>query len=200
MDAVFVRMGAQDAIMAGQSTFFVELAETAAMLAHATHRSLIALDELGRGTATLDGAAIAAAVLEQLAQETRCCGLFATHYHQLAEQHAADPQVAIMHMGCDVSSGEDGGEEVTFLYKLTRGACPRSYGTNVAKLAGLPATVVSRAAEISASRTSCALGSAIMQAQQLCKVCRDGSKSAADMLNVMQSFQSAFSELGAVAV
>jgi DNA mismatch repair protein MSH6 len=79
--------------MAGQSTFFVELAETAAMLVHATSRSLIALDELGRGTATLDGAAIAAATLEQLAHATRCCGMFATHYHQLAEAHTGDKDV-----------------------------------------------------------------------------------------------------------
>jgi DNA mismatch repair protein MSH6 len=191
MDAVFVRMGAQDAIMAGQSTFFVELAETAAMLVHATPRSLIVLDELGRGTATLDGAAIAAATLEQLAHNTGCCGMFATHYHQLAEQHAADPQVAIMHMGCDVSSnGAEGGEEVTFLYKLTEGACPRSYGTNVARLAGLPHNVISRAAAISARRTLCTSECAILRAQQLCEVSRGGSKSDADRVALMRHLQS----------
>ncbi|KAI8462894.1 MAG: muts domain V-domain-containing protein [Monoraphidium minutum] len=184
MDGVYVRMGARDNILAGhdnilagQSTFFVELNETAAMLHRATERSLVALDELGRGTATLDGAAIASAVLEHLAHSTRCCGLFATHYHQLscdpapsasaaepaaaaADAEGAPPPAAPMHMGCAVAgSGDDseggggGGagraQEVTFLYQLTPGACPKSYGTNVARLAGLPGPVVSRAAEIS---------------------------------------------------
>ncbi|WIA28905.1 hypothetical protein OEZ86_011429 [Tetradesmus obliquus] len=177
MDGCYVRMGARDAILAGQSTFFIEMAETAAMLGRASSRSLVALDELGRGTATLDGAAIAAAVLDHLAHSTRCCGLFATHYHQLAAQHAADPQVAIMHMACAVAeqpeqqqqqdAGEEGGTsraapadggvaEVTFLYKLTAGACPKSYGTNVARLAGLPGSVVARAGVMSASREALA--------------------------------------------
>ncbi|KAG2496433.1 hypothetical protein HYH03_005657 [Edaphochlamys debaryana] len=160
-DAVFVRMGARDSIMTGQSTFFIELAETAAMLARATPDSLVVLDELGRGTATLDGAAVAGAVLAQLAGGVRCRGLFATHYHHLSDEHAADPGVAVMHMACAVEGQEEdsegladkpaeGGEEVTFLYRLTMGACPKSYGTNVARLAGLPASVVARAAEVSA--------------------------------------------------
>eukprot|EP00877_Chromochloris_zofingiensis_P003836 jgi/Chrzof1/13453/Cz07g33220.t1 len=158
MDALFVRMGARDHILSGQSTFFVELSETAAMLQRATARSLVALDELGRGTATLDGAAIAAAVLDHLAHQTGCCGLFATHYHQLAEAHDSDPTVSIMHMACAVAeetsegTTQPGVQEVTFLYKLTPGSCPRSYGTNVAKLAGLPAAVVHRAGQISAER------------------------------------------------
>eukprot|EP00879_Flechtneria_rotunda_P010892 GHRR01011382.1.p1 GENE.GHRR01011382.1~~GHRR01011382.1.p1 ORF type:complete len:1038 (+),score=487.25 GHRR01011382.1:2036-5149(+) len=159
MDGCFVRMGARDAILSGQSTFYIEMAETAAMLSRATSRSLVALDELGRGTATLDGAAIAAAVLDHLAHITRCCGLFATHYHQLAVEHQADPDVAIMHMACAVTEGDqqDSSEdtsvaEVTFLYKLTQGAYPKSYGTNVARLAGLPASVVTRAAATSAAR------------------------------------------------
>ncbi|EFJ45822.1 hypothetical protein VOLCADRAFT_105835 [Volvox carteri f. nagariensis] len=171
-DAIFVRMGARDAIMTGQSTFFIELAETAAMLAKATSDSLVALDELGRGTATLDGAAVAGAVLQHLATVTGCRGLFATHYHHLSDEHANDPQVAVMHMACAVEGAADGeeaatapssvgngtggagassgAEEVTFLYRLTPGACPKSYGTNVARLAGLPPKVVIRAAEVSA--------------------------------------------------
>ncbi|KXZ50845.1 hypothetical protein GPECTOR_15g531 [Gonium pectorale] len=166
VDALFVRMGARDSIMTGQSTFFIELAETAAMLARATSDSLVALDELGRGTATLDGAAIAGAVLAHLAGTTGCRGLFATHYHHLSDEHAADPRVAVMHMACAVEGAEPGGasasaadgagpEEVTFLYRLTVGACPKSYGTNVARLAGLPPRVVERAAEVS-SRWDCA--------------------------------------------
>ncbi|GFR46109.1 hypothetical protein Agub_g7597, partial [Astrephomene gubernaculifera] len=163
-DAIFVRMGARDSILTGQSTFFIELAETAAMLARATCDSLVVLDELGRGTATMDGAAVAGAVLEHLAANTRCRGLFATHYHHLSDEHASDPRVAVMHMGCAVEGEEggssppaaaaaaaaEGGEEVTFLYRLTHGACPKSYGTNVARLAGLPPGVVTRAAQVSA--------------------------------------------------
>lgn len=127
----------------------------------------MALDELGRGTATLDGAAIAGAVLEHMANGIGCRGLFATHYHHLSAQHEGDPRVAIMHMACAVSSaGRTGGagtarpsgeagdsaESVTFLYKLAEGACPKSYGTNVARLAGLPEVVVRRAAAISGAK------------------------------------------------
>jgi len=180
VDAIFVRMGAKDDVMSGQSTFFVELAETAAALNRATPASLVALDELGRGTATSDGAAIAAAVLEHLSAKTccryspepiawlhislavasaerntadvrvmslsagvsmalcygvaasgrckarfcqlqqdkdgptcavHCRGLFATHYHRLADAHEQDPGVAICHMGCSVEPGTDGGPE-----------------------------------------------------------------------------------------
>jgi DNA mismatch repair ATPase MutS len=195
-DAVHVRMGARDHILAGQSTFFVELAETAAMLATATRRSLAALDELGRGTATQDGAAVAAAVLEHLAARVGCLGLFATHYHQLgcsgsgggggggsAAATMMGGRVAPMHMACalrrrgggggaggggaaavaaaaagagGVSAGAAAAPEVTFLYKLTPGGCPKSYGTNVARLAGLPEAVVRRAALLAAAHSSLA--------------------------------------------
>jgi DNA mismatch repair protein MSH6 len=151
-DAVFVRMGARDRIMLGQSTFFVELSETAAALASATRYSLVALDELGRGTATTDGAAIAAAVLDHLAAAVKCRGVFATHYHHISDSHADDPAVAIKHMACAVTPAEDGGDgvdQVTFLYRLSDGACPKSYGVNVARLAGLPDAVVRRAAVVS---------------------------------------------------
>ncbi|KAL4517804.1 hypothetical protein Ndes2526A_g02182 [Nannochloris sp. 'desiccata'] len=151
-DAVFVRMGARDRIMLGQSTFFVELSETAAALASATRYSLVALDELGRGTATTDGAAIAAAVLDHLAATVKCRGVFATHYHHISDSHAEDPAIAIKHMACAVTPAEDGGDgvdQVTFLYRLTEGACPKSYGVNVARLAGLPDAVVRRAAVVS---------------------------------------------------
>jgi DNA mismatch repair protein MSH6 len=151
-DAVFVRMGARDRIMLGQSTFFVELSETAAALSSATRYSLVALDELGRGTATTDGAAIAAAVLDHLAATVKCRGVFATHYHHISDSHAQDPAVAIKHMACAVTpaeDGRDGVDQVTFLYRLTEGACPKSYGVNVARLAGLPDAVVRRAAVVS---------------------------------------------------
>jgi DNA mismatch repair protein MSH6 len=115
----------------------------------------------------MDGAAIAGAVLHHVSQVIGCRGLFATHYHHLSSEHALDPLVAVMHMACSVGGGgeEDEGEaekekegegqgeeEVTFLYKLAKGACPKSYGTNVARLAGLPERVIKRAAAISRER------------------------------------------------
>jgi len=160
-DALFVRMGAKDNLILGQSTFFIELSETAAALHRATKHSLVALDELGRGTATIDGSAIAGAVLEYLAETVGCRGVFATHYHKLADAYENDPNdpngskenggsVQTMHMGCTVRTTNDAVDDIIFLYKLARGACPKSFGSNVAKLAGLPLDVVTRAATISA--------------------------------------------------
>ncbi|KAJ1289623.1 hypothetical protein BS78_02G178900 [Paspalum vaginatum] len=146
VDRIFVRMGARDHIMAGQSTFLVELMETASVLSSATKNSLVALDELGRGTSTSDGQAIAASVLEYLVNQVQCLGLFSTHYHRLAVEHK-DARVSLCHMACKVGEGEGGLEEVTFLYRLTPGACPKSYGVNVARLAGIPASVLQRASE-----------------------------------------------------
>lgn len=142
VDRIFTRLGATDKILAGQSTFFVELAETALILRHATTRSLCILDELGRGTATFDGTAIAHAVLEHLVSKTRCLSLFATHYHLLVEGWAIDPRVILGHMDC-LTSLET--EQVTFLYKLCDGCSPRSYGINVARLAGMPEAVLALA-------------------------------------------------------
>ncbi|CAN6469121.1 unnamed protein product [Victoria cruziana] len=138
VDRIFVRMGAKDHIMAGQSTFFTELSDTATMLLSATQNSLVALDELGRGTSTSDGQAIAESVLDHFIHKIGCRGMFSTHYHRLAVKYETDPQVALFHMACQVGKRVDGIEEVTFLYKLTPGACPRSYGVNVACLAGTP--------------------------------------------------------------
>ncbi|KAI5077327.1 hypothetical protein GOP47_0007151 [Adiantum capillus-veneris] len=145
IDRIFVRMGAKDHIMAAQSTFFVELLETSSMLISATRHSLVALDELGRGTATSDGQAIAHAVLEHLVHNVGCLGMFSTHYHRLADEHAKDSQVALHHMACKVEH-DDAVEKVTFLYKLASGACPKSYGVNVARIAGMPESVLKRAA------------------------------------------------------
>uniref|UniRef100_A0ACD5YI65 Uncharacterized protein n=1 Tax=Avena sativa TaxID=4498 RepID=A0ACD5YI65_AVESA len=146
IDRIFVRMGARDHIMAGQSTFLVELTETASVLSSATKNSLVALDELGRGTSTSDGQAIAASVLDYLVHHVQCLGLFSTHYHRLAVEHE-DSKVSLCHMACEVGIGEGGLEEVTFLYRLTAGLCPKSYGVNVARLAGIPASVLQRANE-----------------------------------------------------
>ncbi|XP_020234813.1 DNA mismatch repair protein MSH6 [Cajanus cajan] len=146
IDRIFVRMGAKDNIMAGQSTFLTELSETAPMLSSATRNSLVALDELGRGTATSDGQAIAESVLEHLVRKVQCRGLFSTHYHRLAVDYLKDPKVSLCHMACQVGTGIAGLDEVTFLYRLTPGACPNSYGVNVARIAGLPSSVLQKAA------------------------------------------------------
>jgi DNA mismatch repair protein MSH6 len=160
VDRVFTRIGASDRITSGESTFFVELSETAAILHHATPHSLVLLDELGRGTATYDGTAIASAVLRELTEGVACRTLFSTHYHSLVDGLHGNLRIALGHMACMVESedtgeregeGEDVCEEetITFLYKFVEGACPKSYGFNVAKLAGLPPEVI-RAARLKA--------------------------------------------------
>ncbi|KAF9607275.1 hypothetical protein IFM89_033482 [Coptis chinensis] len=146
VDRIFVRMGASDNIMAGQSTFLTELSETASMLSSATRNSLVVLDELGRGTSTSDGQAIAESVLEHFVHKVHCRGMFSTHYHRLAVDYQNDPQVSLCHMACKVENGAHGVEQVTFLYRLTPGACPKSYGVNVARLAGLPNSILQKAA------------------------------------------------------
>ena len=149
IDALFVRMGARDDLAGGRSTFAVELMEAGAMLRRATRHSLVALDELGRGTATHDGAAIAHAVLYHLAKGPHPRALFSTHYHEMSASARAlgTGAVALAHMGCQVSPATASTpEKVTFLYRLVPGACPKSYGVNVARLAGLPAHVLAVAA------------------------------------------------------
>lgn len=146
VDCIFVRMGARDHIMAGQSTFLTELLETALMLSSATRNSIVALDELGRGTSTSDGQAIAESVLEYFIRKVQCRGMLSTHYHRLAIDYAGDPKVLLCHMACQVGKGTEGLEDVTFLYRLTPGACPKSYGVNIARLAGLPDSVLKKAA------------------------------------------------------
>ncbi|ELU18588.1 hypothetical protein CAPTEDRAFT_139957, partial [Capitella teleta] len=154
VDRVFTRLGASDRIMAGESTFFVELSETSSILQHASAHSLVLLDELGSGTATYDGTAIACAVVRELC-ERRCRTLFSTHYHSLVEEFSSshDASVRLGHMACmveeapadDTDSSDPSEETVTFLYKFVSGACPKSYGFNAAKLAGIPSEVISRA-------------------------------------------------------
>ncbi|KAM4607492.1 DNA mismatch repair protein Msh6 [Polymixia lowei] len=144
VDRVFTRLGASDRIMAGESTFFVELSETASILHHGTKHSLVLLDELGRGTATYDGTAIASAVVKELAEKISCRTLFSTHYHSLVEDYANNPAVRLGHMACMVENEcEDPSQEtITFLYKFIAGACPKSYGFNAARLANLPEEVI----------------------------------------------------------
>ncbi|KXN72910.1 DNA mismatch repair protein Msh6 [Conidiobolus coronatus NRRL 28638] len=141
-DRIFTRIGANDNILAGQSTFMVELSETAKILKEATNRSLVILDELGRGTSTFDGYAIAFSSLHYLTTQVRCLGLFSTHYGMLTEEMKDQPNISIKHMKCLANPNQ---REVTFLYKLTPGACPKSYGMNVASMAGIPEEIISKA-------------------------------------------------------
>jgi len=146
VDRVFTRLGAQDRILSGESTFFVELSETCTILRHATRHSLVLVDELGRGTATYDGTAIACAVVGELSQQIKCRTLFSTHYHSLVEEFSADPNVRLGHMACMVENEDEtdpSKETITFLYKFVKGACPKSYGFNAARLAGIPDEVIS---------------------------------------------------------
>lgn len=137
-DAVFTRMGALDNMMKGESTFMVELSETSDILKLATDRSLVVLDELGRGTSTHDGMAIAGSVLDWLVREKKCLTLFITHYQALARMQDQFPngELRNVHMRFE-HSGEGEHEEVTFLYEVGEGVSYRSYGLNVARLAGL---------------------------------------------------------------
>uniref|UniRef100_A0A6J0TQ56 DNA mismatch repair protein n=2 Tax=Pogona vitticeps TaxID=103695 RepID=A0A6J0TQ56_9SAUR len=146
VDRVFTRLGASDRIMSGESTFFVELSETSSILQHATEHSFVLLDELGRGTATFDGTAIASAVVKELSENIKCRTMFSTHYHSLVEDYSHSPTVQLGHMACMVENeSEDPSQEtITFLYKFIKGACPKSYGFNAARLANLPEEVIQK--------------------------------------------------------
>ncbi len=142
-DRVFTRVGASDNLGRGQSTFMIEMSETSAILHAATDRSLVLLDEIGRGTSTFDGVAIAWAVTEHLHDRTGCKTIFATHYYELTQltetlQHARNWNVAV----------KESGHDIVFLHRLEPGGTDRSYGVHVARLAGLPGEVVNRAREI----------------------------------------------------
>ena len=143
VDRIFTRVGAADFLARGLSTFMVEMQETANILRQATPKSLVILDEVGRGTGTSDGQAIAQAVAELLGRQIKAKTLFTTHYHELARLTGTIPGIANARL--EVRE-ED--EEVTFLYKVVPGTAQKSYGVYVAKLAGLPPSVVARAKEI----------------------------------------------------
>ncbi len=143
IDRLFSRVGAADDLARGRSTFMVEMVETAAILNQATDRSLVILDEIGRGTATFDGLAIAWACVEHLVEKNRCRTLFATHYHELTALAERLPQVANVTMRVREWKGE-----VIFLHEVVPGRADRSYGIQVARLAGLPKSVIARAEEV----------------------------------------------------
>ena len=145
VDRIFTRVGASDDLATGQSTFMVEMTETANILNNATPRSLVILDEIGRGTSTFDGLSIAWAVAEYLHESPRlgCKTLFATHYHQLNELENTLPRAKNYRIA--VKEGPDG---IVFLRKIVPGGTDRSYGIHVARLAGLPAPVLERAQQV----------------------------------------------------
>ncbi len=142
-DRIFTRVGAVDDLATGQSTFMVEMAETANILHHATDRSLVLLDEIGRGTATFDGLSIAWAVAEHLADGLRARAVFATHYHELNELAELLPNVANFQVLV-----EETGEQLVFLHQVRPGGASRSYGIEAARLAGVPQQVVRRARQV----------------------------------------------------
>ena len=139
-DRVFTRVGASDNLVRGQSTFMVEMAETSAILHTASSRSLVLLDEIGRGTSTYDGVSIAWAVSEHLHDRVGCKTIFATHYHELVQ--LASELVAVRNYNVGV---REVGEQILFLHRLQPGGADRSYGIEVGRLAGLPAPVIARA-------------------------------------------------------
>ena len=146
VDAIFTRIGASDDLAAGQSTFMVEMTEVAEILKNATPKSLVVLDEIGRGTSTFDGMSIARAVVEHISDPAKglgCKTLFATHYHELTDLEGALEGVKNYNIAV-----KKRGEDITFLRRIIRGPADDSYGIEVAKLAGLPGTVTRRAHEV----------------------------------------------------
>jgi DNA mismatch repair protein MutS len=143
IDRVFTRIGASDNLARGRSTFMVEMTETAVILNTATPRSLIVLDEIGRGTATYDGLALAWAVIEHIHDRIRAKTLFATHYHELTE--LAEQMEGVRNLRVSV---KEAGDQIIFLRKVEPGAADRSYGIEVARLAALPPSVIERAREV----------------------------------------------------
>jgi DNA mismatch repair protein MutS len=166
VDRLFTRVGASDNLVRGQSTFMVEMSETSAILHTATSRSLILLDEIGRGTSTYDGISIAWSVSEHLHNAIGCKTVFATHYHELTQ--LADSLVAARNYNVQV---REVGDQILFLHRLQPGGADRSYGIEVGRLAGLPDTVLKRARELLA----------LLQAEQI--VPRNGRQSAAKPSN-----------------
>ncbi len=142
-DKIFTRIGASDDLVSGESTFMVEMMEASRAIKYATKNSLILFDELGRGTATFDGMSLAEAILEYVAKKIKCKTLFSTHYHELTDMENKLPNLKNKH----VSAIEENGS-LTFLHKIKDGSVDKSYGINVAKLAGLPEEVIERADSI----------------------------------------------------
>ena len=142
-DAIFTRIGAADDLVSGQSTFMIEMMEANHAISQATENSLILFDELGRGTATYDGMALAQAIIEYIHNRTGAKTLFATHYHELTELSTSLTQLENVHVATLEKDGQ-----VTFLHKIEVGPADKSYGIHVAKIAGLPNDLLTRADQI----------------------------------------------------
>ncbi|MCG8652431.1 MAG: DNA mismatch repair protein MutS [Pirellulales bacterium] len=142
-DRIFARVGASDELSRGQSTFMVEMVETARILNTATSRSLVILDEIGRGTSTYDGLSLAWAITEHLHEQIGCRTLFATHYHELTQLEESLPRVSNMNVAV-----KEWNDEVVFLHRIVKGGADKSYGIHVARLAGIPAEVNERAKDV----------------------------------------------------
>lgn len=143
VDKIFTRVGASDDLTLGQSTFMVEMSETAYILNGATNRSLILIDEIGRGTSTYDGVAIAWSVAEYIASKLKSRCIFATHYHELNVMTKTFPQIK----NYRITVSEENGE-IEFLRKIVQGGASKSYGIQVAKMAGLPISVIQRSEDL----------------------------------------------------
>ncbi|MBT5540052.1 MAG: DNA mismatch repair protein MutS, partial [Alphaproteobacteria bacterium] len=143
VDKLFSRVGASDDLARGQSTFMVEMVETAAILNQATEHSLVILDEIGRGTATYDGLSLAWASLEHLHEKNKCRTLFATHYHEMTEL-----ETKLSRLSCHTMRIREWENSIIFLHEVIKGVADRSYGIHVAQLAGLPNDVIKRASKI----------------------------------------------------
>lgn len=142
-DKIFTRIGASDDLVGGESTFMVEMKESAYALLNATSKSLILFDELGRGTSTYDGMSLAGAIIDYIATKIKCKTLFSTHYHELTDMKNKLPGIRNVHVSIDETDGD-----ITFLHKVMDGPVDKSYGINVAKLANLPITVIDKANEL----------------------------------------------------
>jgi DNA mismatch repair protein MutS len=163
-DRVFTRVGAADNLSRGDSTFMVEMRETAAILAKATRRSLVVLDEVGRGTSTFDGVSIAWAVAEHLHDAIGARTLFATHYHELIALADSRPRIRNLHAA---ARHDDAKREIVFLRRILPGGASKSYGIDVARLAGLPTNVIDRARVIMSELETGALERGVAASPQL---------------------------------
>ena len=142
-DSLYTRIGASDNLIKGQSTFMTEMSEVAEALEEADNHSLFLFDEIGRGTATFDGMAIAQSIIEYIVRHVHAKTFFSTHYHEITK--LSEKIHAVKNIHCEVSESDG---KVTFLYRMKEGSMDRSYGVNVAKLAGLPDEIISRADEL----------------------------------------------------
>ena len=181
LDAVFTRMGAFDNMMAGESTFMVELSETADILKQATSRSLVILDELGRGTSTHDGVAIAQAVLDHVVRDKKALTLFITHYQNLSALAKGFKHDELKNVHMRFTESGEHGQEITFLYEVGEGVAHRSYGLNVARLANMPESVLQIAAVKSKELEDAASAKTVGHlSRSLCSLVGDGKEALLD--------------------